>query len=141
MENKTKFITPMLMLFAGAVASITMFIKNYELYTMLWVLLVVLIIFYIIGDVVRYIYASVRPRILPQSPDIENMLAKMNGQDEGDEVIEVEDELSEDVDDEFTQENDKYDNDEYSGESNYEEFSGSYEDSNEGYTDENFDEM
>lgn len=129
------------MLFAGAVASITMFLKDYELYTMLWVLLVVLIIFYMIGDIVRYIYASVRPRILPETPELETMIAKMNGQDEKDEVIEIE-EPSEETETEFVQENDEYDNYEYSqAEENEEGFMGAYEDSNEGYTDENLDEM
>ena len=137
MENKTKFITPTLMLVAAAVASITMFIKNYELYTMLWVLLVVLIIFYIIGDVVRYLYSSVRPCILPQSPDLENILAKMNIQDEEDEdeeVIEVDEEASEEADENDNEENSQV-------EESYEEFSETYEDSNEEYTDENLDEM
>lgn len=65
MENKVRLITPFLMLFAGALASVIMYIKKYDLYTMLWVLLVVLIVFYIIGDVVRYLYAAIRPRIIP----------------------------------------------------------------------------
>ena len=45
------------------------FIRKYDFYTMLWVLLVVLVVFYIIGDVVRYIYASIKPRIIPSVDD------------------------------------------------------------------------
>lgn len=143
-ENKTKFITPTLMLIAGAVASITMFMKDYELYTMLWVLLIVLIIFYIIGDVVRYIYASVRPCILPQSPDLENILAKMNGQEaeDEDEVVEKGADPSDEADYSDEQEINEQENNEDSQENeSYEEFGESYEDYNEEYTDENLDEM
>lgn len=142
MENKTRLITPTLMLIAAAVASITMFIKDYELYTMLWVLLVVLIVFYIIGDVARYIYASVRPCILPQSSELETMIAGINAQEEEDEVVEVEDDSSEESDTAFTQETDEQENDEDSQENEgYEDFGESYEDYNEEYTDENLDEM
>lgn len=69
MDNKVKLITPFLMLLAGSLASIIMFIRKYDFYTMLWVLLVVLVVFYIIGDVVRYIYASIKPRIIPSVDD------------------------------------------------------------------------
>ena len=84
-----KLITPFLMLFAGAVASIIMYVRHFDLYTMLWVLLVVLVIFYIIGDIVRYIYESIRPRIIPdmdeelmlERPE-DNIVAKEEGEDE-----------------------------------------------------------
>lgn len=69
MDNKVKLITPLLMLFAGSLASVIMYIRKYDFYTMLWILLVVLVVFYIIGDVVRYIYASIRPRIIPTADD------------------------------------------------------------------------
>lgn len=145
-ENKTRFITPVLMLIGAAVASITMFVKNYELYTMLWVLLVVLIIFYIIGDVVRYIYASVRPCILPQSSDLENMIAKMNVEEEqSDEVVEKNEEETEDAGDAgdaFAQAVEEEDDVEYSRESEeYDGYNASYEDLDEEYTDEKLDEM
>jgi hypothetical protein len=67
MEDKTRFITPLLMLFAGAVASIIMFVRGYELTRMLWALLIVLIIFYFVGDTARYIYAKIKPRIIPEA--------------------------------------------------------------------------
>ena len=65
MGNKVRLITPFLMLSAGAIASIIMYIRGYEFERMLWILLIVLLIFYVIGDIVRYLYASIRPRIIP----------------------------------------------------------------------------
>ncbi len=80
MGNKTGLITPFFMLLAGAIASIIMYVRGFDLTTMLWGLLIVLVIFYIIGDVARYLYASIRPRIIP-SGDLEMMVrqAKQNG--------------------------------------------------------------
>ena len=40
MDNKVKLITPFLMLLAGSLASIIMYIRKYDFYTMLWILLV-----------------------------------------------------------------------------------------------------
>lgn len=73
MENKVRLITPFLMLLAGAIASIIMYIREYDFEKMLWVLLIVLLVFYVIGDIVRYLYASVRPRIIP-SENISNVV-------------------------------------------------------------------
>ncbi len=56
MGNKVRLITPFLMLLAGALASVIMYIKKYDFNSMLWTLLIVLLIFYVIGDTVRYIY-------------------------------------------------------------------------------------
>jgi hypothetical protein len=67
MEDKTRFITPLLMLFAGAIASIIMAVRGYELTRMLWILLIVLIIFYFLGDTARYIYSTIKPRIIPDA--------------------------------------------------------------------------
>ncbi len=80
MGNKTGLITPFLMLLAGAIASIIMYIRGYELTRMLWGLLIVLLIFYVLGDIARYLYASIRPRIIPTG-DLEQMVqeAKKNG--------------------------------------------------------------
>ena len=66
MGNKVRLITPFLMLLAGALASVIMYIKKYDFNSMLWTLLIVLLIFYVIGDTVRYIYALIRPRIIPK---------------------------------------------------------------------------
>ena len=80
MGNKTGLITPFFMLLAGAIASIIMYVRGFDLTTMLWGLLIVLVVFYIIGDVARYLYASIRPRIIP-TDDLEMMVqkAKQNG--------------------------------------------------------------
>ena len=77
MGNKTRLITPFFMLLAGAIASIIMYIRGFELTRMLWGVLIVLVIFYIIGDVARYLYSSIRPRIIPAT-DIDKMLAEQN---------------------------------------------------------------
>lgn len=129
MQNgKVRLITPFLMLFAGALASIIMFIKKYDLYTMLWVLLIVLIVFYVIGDVARYLYMSVQPRVLPQS-EIEDMISMMNSG-----VVEMNTEEEEVTSKEEYSEEEalEYDMDE--------EYSMD-EESVEEYTDENLDEM
>ena len=80
MGNKTGLITPFFMLLAGAIASIIMYIRGFELTRMLWGLLIVLVIFYIIGDVARYLYASIRPRIIP-AMELDKMVqaARKNG--------------------------------------------------------------
>lgn len=46
---KTKLLPPILMLSAGAVCSIVMYINHYALKTLLCVLLAVLVVFYIAG--------------------------------------------------------------------------------------------
>jgi hypothetical protein len=98
MENKSKLITPFLMLLAGAIASIIMYVRGYELTRMLWGLLIVLVIFYILGDVARYLYASVRPRIIPSS-DLDAMIiqAKKNSDLTGS-VVEFNDGMSQETD-------------------------------------------
>lgn len=49
----TKNIPPLITLIAGLIAIITMYISHYKLYTLLWVLLGVFIVFYIIGLLVK----------------------------------------------------------------------------------------
>lgn len=81
MGNKTGLITPFFMLLAGAIASIIMYVRGFELTRMLWGLLIVLVVFYIIGDVARYLYASIRPRIIP-ALELDKMVqqARKNGE-------------------------------------------------------------
>lgn len=90
-NNKVRLITPLLMLFAGALASIIMYIRKYDFYKMLWVLLIVLVVFYVIGDVVRYLYESVKPSIIPTANLDEMITALENGTNkkETDEAQEV----------------------------------------------------
>ena len=80
MEDKTRLITPFFMLLAGAIASVIMYVRGFEFTRMLWGLLIVLVVFYILGDIARYLYASIRPRIIP-SGDLDRMIsdAKKNG--------------------------------------------------------------
>ena len=82
-ENKSRFITPGVMLFAGAVSMIIMMIRRYDLFKMLWILLVVLIVFYIIGDIARYIYNTIRPRIIPASLDLDTIAQQVEKRLEG----------------------------------------------------------
>lgn len=50
---KRKLMPPFMMLFAGAIASIIMYINHYEIKTMLWILIAVFILFYIIGVIIK----------------------------------------------------------------------------------------
>lgn len=129
MENKTRFITPLIMLLAGAIAEIIMVIRHYELYRMLWTLLIVLVIFYVIGDVVRYLYASVRPTIIPIN-DVDDMLALASG--ELYEKGESEEAIDSEIDDEEGVTSETTENEEDSNREAQQE---------EGYTDEELDEM
>lgn len=52
--KKRKLIPPFIMLLAGAIVSIAMYISHYELKDMLIVLLCVLIAFYIIGEIYKW---------------------------------------------------------------------------------------
>lgn len=52
--RKRKLIPPFVMLLAGAIVSITMFVSHYKLKDMLIVLLCVLIVFYIAGEILKY---------------------------------------------------------------------------------------
>ncbi len=51
---RRKLIPPFLMLFAGAITSITMWVLHYETKTMLSILLGVLVVFYIIGSLLKW---------------------------------------------------------------------------------------
>lgn len=51
--KKNKLFAPFLMLFAGAVVSIVMYIKQYSMKQMLIILLCVLIAFYLIGCLIQ----------------------------------------------------------------------------------------
>lgn len=96
MGNKTRLITPFLMLLAGAISSIIMYVRGFELTRMLWWLLIILLIFYVLGDVARYLYASIRPRIIP-AMDLDKMVveAKQKGELTGSVVAFMEDDQTE----------------------------------------------
>lgn len=52
--RKRRLIPPFVMLLAGAIVSITMYILHYEVKTMLIVLVCALVAFYMIGDTLRW---------------------------------------------------------------------------------------
>ena len=52
--KKRKLIPPFVMLLAGAIISITMFLRHYESKTMLTTLLWVLIVFFIAGEILKW---------------------------------------------------------------------------------------
>ena len=92
MGNKTPLITPFLMLTAGTIASIIMYVRGFEFNTMLWILLIVLVIFYILGDIARYLYATIRPRVIPTANINRELLeALMNGEEISGNVVAVQD--------------------------------------------------
>lgn len=127
-NSKVRLITPLLMLFAGSLASIIMYIRKYDFYKMLWVLLIVLIVFYVIGDIVRYLYVSVQPNVIP-TENLDEMIASLESGIVGKETDE---EADEDVFADIDEENVEAD---MSDEDNMDE------EPVEEYTDENLDEM
>lgn len=76
MDNKAKYITPIVMLFVVALSAIIMTLEDYEMIPMLKTLLVVSIVFYFIGDIARYVYTCVRPKVISQ--DYLQAMAKMS---------------------------------------------------------------
>lgn len=88
---KTKQVPLIVMLLAGAAASITMRLMHYELEASLWILLLVLIAFYIVGCFVK----RTLDRFEAQQQKAEEE-AKKGVSDEG-EVIEKEASASEDT--------------------------------------------
>lgn len=55
MRKKLRVIPAILMLAAAAVTSIICYMLKYEVFTMLWVLLTVMVLFYAFGDVIRFL--------------------------------------------------------------------------------------
>lgn len=88
MEKKSQFITPFVMLLAGAVSLIIMMIRGVEFYRMLWTLFIVLIVFFVIGDIARYLYSTISPRVIPASIDLNTIaqIAERRMQEEPDTV-------------------------------------------------------
>ena len=82
--KKRRLIPPFVMLFAGAVTSITMRILHYEMKTMLIILLCVLIGFYIAGSVIQYMLDKFEQQILEANMEkgevIEKELAEEDGE-------------------------------------------------------------
>ena len=81
--KKRRLIPPFVMLFAGAVISITMRVLHYELKTMLIILLCVLVGFYIAGSVIKYMLDKFENQIeeagMEEGEVIEKELAEEDG--------------------------------------------------------------
>lgn len=155
MGNKTGLITPFIMLVAGSLASVIMYIRKYEFTKMLWILLIVLVIFYIIGDIARYLYSTVRPTVVPEVDFKEAaVVAKARAEGflaEDGTIIEYDEEAAEAAEAEETlaEENENVEDNSYSDEFYNEDYNsyseenipeseeyGEYEDFGEGYSDE-----
>ncbi len=131
-NSRVKLITPFLMLFAGAIASIIMYVRKFDFYTMLWTLLIVLVVFYIVGDVARYLYTLVMPRVLPAA-DIDAIIANLEKiEAESTEAEEAEADGEVNVDEEEALEDSSEEDESVEESAEYEE---------EEYTEENLDEM
>lgn len=137
-NSKVRLITPFLMLFAGALAAIIMYIKEYEFYRMLWVLLIVLIVFYIIGDIARYLYASAMPRVIPAEnyeAVVASMMEKVVAKPDAEKAHE------EEIAEEVKENTEPIEEMEETSEYDMDEEESMDEESVEEYTDENLDEM
>ena len=90
--KKRRLIPPFVMLFAGAITSITMRILHYETKTMLIILLCVLIGFYIAGSVIKYMLDRFEKQIeeayMEEGEVIEKELAEEDRVNENSEAIE-----------------------------------------------------
>lgn len=88
---KRKMIPLILMLAAGAITSIITYLRDFELTTMLWILLFVLIVFYILGLVIKKILDMFDKQIKEQEEKekadegavIEKELSEEDGQNTG----------------------------------------------------------
>lgn len=56
MRKKIQMIPTILMLMAGAITSIICYILKYEVMAMLLVLIAVMVLFYMLGDVIRFCF-------------------------------------------------------------------------------------
>ncbi len=79
------------MLLAGAMTSICLRIMRYEMETFLWILLMVLIVFYIIGSVVRHVLDSFEAeRKKAEKEAAEKEAAEKEVSDEGEVIMKEE---------------------------------------------------
>ena len=61
--KKRRLIPPFLMLFSGAITSVTMYIWHYELKDVLIVLLCVLLVFYFAGELIKWMFDKFEEQI------------------------------------------------------------------------------
>ncbi|MBO5293313.1 MAG: hypothetical protein J6B10_09060 [Lachnospiraceae bacterium] len=79
---KTKQVPPIVMLLAGAVAVIAMYVRHYELRTLLSVLLGVLIVSYIAGWVIKAVLDKYVTAPEPEESPEGDVIAKESDRDE-----------------------------------------------------------
>jgi hypothetical protein len=84
---RRKLIPPFLMLFAGAITSITMWVLHYETKTMLSILLGVLVVFYIIGSLLKWMLDVFdKQNVVPEMADeAQEQLGEAAAEEEGQE--------------------------------------------------------
>ncbi|TCL56566.1 hypothetical protein EDD76_11160 [Kineothrix alysoides] len=84
---RRKLIPPFLMLFAGAITSITMWVLHYETKTMLSILLGVLVVFYIIGSLLKWMLDVFdKQNVVPEMADeAQEQLGETAAEEEGQE--------------------------------------------------------
>lgn len=66
---KRKLIPPGVMLLGGAIASITMYIRKFELTDLIVVLVIVLVLFYIAGGLIKYMFDRFADEIREQEEE------------------------------------------------------------------------
>ncbi len=92
--KKRKLIPPFVMLLAGAVTSITMYALHYNTKDMLIILLCVLVVFFVIGDLVKWMLdrfeAQIEQKRIEEGEVIEKELDEDDGTQKSDEEEERE---------------------------------------------------
>ena len=84
---KTKQIPLIVMLLAGAVASICARLMHYELETTLWILLLVLIVFYIVGCFAKKTIDSFEAAIAAAAKELEKQEEEAKASEEGEMAV------------------------------------------------------
>ncbi|MCR5304395.1 MAG: hypothetical protein K6E33_07505 [Lachnospiraceae bacterium] len=79
-RQKRKLIPPGVMLTGGAIASILMYLRGYELKDLIPILVIVLVLFYIAGALIKYMFDSFAEQIREQEDG--DVVEKTGGGDE-----------------------------------------------------------
>lgn len=82
--RKRKLLPPFMMLLAGAIVSITMFVSHYKLRDMLIILLCVLIVFYLSGEVIKWMFERFEAQLEQARMDEGEVIEKEPDEDAGD---------------------------------------------------------
>lgn len=73
---KRKLIPAFIMLTAGALAAILMVKSGYELHRLLFILFIVLLLFYILGCILKYTLDRIEKQNTPEEPDEGEVIEK-----------------------------------------------------------------